>query len=146
MDAKNGQFRGQPQDGCSNFNQRRVKVLVVDDDAELCRALHILIDASPLLACVGEARSSAETFARARELDPDVILIDTSMGAAKGIDCTRALATLMPKTSLVVMTEVHDPQGVAGALMAGAKEYLFKPFSGSECHEAILHAFSGGVR
>src|SRR5205807_10083217 len=96
------------------------------------------------LASVGTAQSLAETFARARELNPDVILFDTLIGG-NGIDCTRIMTTLMPDTAIIAMTGVHLSESVAGALMAGAKGYLFKPFSRSECHEAILHAFSGGL-
>jgi DNA-binding NarL/FixJ family response regulator len=104
---------------------RRVRVLVADDHQALLEALVELLD---LLGfeVVGAAGDGVDAVALAKELGPDVVLMDLSMPVLNGLDATRLLREDLPDTPVVVFSAFHDAELKGQALAAGAVAYLPK--------------------
>jgi len=101
-------------------------VLIVDDHAMVRAGLAALIDAAENLSVVGQARDGAEAVELARNVHPDVVLMDLSMPVMGGIEATRALLAESPESRVVVLTSFAEPAKVNEALAAGATGYLLK--------------------
>ncbi|MFD7984993.1 response regulator [Kitasatospora indigofera] len=115
-----------------------MRVLVVDDERLVRMGLRVVIDAEPDLTVVGEAASGAEAVPLARELRPDVVLMDVRMPGTDGIRATEELMATMdePPKVLVVTTFEHDDH-VYDALRAGAAGFLLKRARAEEMVQAV---------
>ena len=104
---------------------RPVRVLVADDHQALREALVALLD---LLGFEvgGAAADGVDAMALARELGPDVVLMDLSMPVLNGLDATRLLREDLPDTPVVVLSAFHNAELKRQALTAGAVTYLAK--------------------
>jgi DNA-binding NarL/FixJ family response regulator len=97
-----------------------MRVLIVDDNEPVRRAVgHLFTPASSLEVC-GEASNAAEALEKVRGLRPDVVLVDMSMPGANGLDTARLIRKEMPEIKILIMSH-HDPQvPTTAALEAGA--------------------------
>ncbi|GAB3860663.1 response regulator transcription factor [Nocardioides maradonensis] len=120
-----------------------VRVLVVDDDALVRRGLQLVLSSDPELELVGEAADGAEALTAARELRPDVVLMDLQMPVLDGVEATRRLQRLDPVPMVLVLTTFHLDSYVLDALEAGARGYLLKDTAPRELTRAI-HLVAGG--
>lgn len=113
------------------------RLLLVDDHEMLREALAGVIDRRPDLEVVGEASNGREAVELAKQLDPDVIVMDIWLPRLSGIDATREIVRQDPKARVVIMTQ-HDRRSfVEDALRAGALGYVVKSGSCRELLEAI---------
>jgi DNA-binding NarL/FixJ family response regulator len=121
-----------------------IRLLVADDDALVRSGLTTLLRAEHDIEVVGEAADGAEAFPRARELDPDVVLMDVRMPKMDGLEATRALVSRSPERPrvLVVTTFEHD-EYVYDALRAGASGFLLKDRPPEELVSAVRIVASG---
>jgi len=103
-----------------------VRVLIVDDHAVVRRGLHDLLDGAPGIEVVGQASDGAEALAAARELRPDVVLMDLQMAGVDGVDATRLLQSEDHVPQVLVLTSFSDRERIVAALDAGAVGYLLK--------------------
>jgi DNA-binding NarL/FixJ family response regulator len=103
-----------------------VRVVVVDDQALVRGAFHLLVDSAPDLEVVGEGENGAEAVALVRELEPDVVLMDIRMPVMDGLEATSAIAGLGVGTRVLVLTTFDLDDYVFGALRAGASGFLLK--------------------
>jgi DNA-binding NarL/FixJ family response regulator len=103
-----------------------ISVLLVDDHPLVRAGLVGLIAAAPGLEVVGEAADGAQAIARARELAPDVVLMDVSMPGVDGIEATRVLGEEGFAGRVVMLTSFSDKTRVIEALNAGAIGYVLK--------------------
>jgi two-component system nitrate/nitrite response regulator NarL len=113
---------------------RRVRVLVVDGHQMLREALVGMLEASGF-EVVGAVPDGADATALARELVPDVILMDLSMPVLNGLEATRLLREVVPATAVVVFSAFDSPDLKRQAFDAGAVAYLPKG-----CSNARLRA------
>jgi len=111
-----------------------IKVLVVDDHQLVRAGLIALLDTASDLEVAGEAADGEEALELARELRPDVVLMDLSMPVLDGVDATRRLLAEQPGTCVVVLTSFTETERVTEALAAGAIGYLLKD---SDPHDLI---------
>ena len=116
-----------------------IRVLIADDYAPFRDGLCALLHAETDLELVGEAADGDEVIARARELQPDVILMDLQMPGVNGIAATHRILATSPHISVLVLTMFEDDDSVFTALQAGARGYLLKGAPKAE----ILRALRG---
>jgi NarL family two-component system response regulator LiaR len=117
-----------------------ITVLIVDDHAVVRQGVRAALEARAGFAVVGEAESGAEAVRRAGEVVPDVVLMDLLMEGMDGIEATRQIKNLSPRTQVVVLTSHHDDSHIFPALRAGAISYLLKNVRMEELAEAIQRA------
>lgn len=120
-----------------------VTVLVVDDDALVRRGLQLVLSSDPELVLVGEAADGAEAVTAARELRPDVVLMDLQMPVLDGVEATRRMRRLDGPPLVLVLTTFHLDAYVLDALEAGARGYLLKDTAPRELTRAV-HLVAGG--
>lgn len=104
----------------------RIRVLLADDHALFRRGLASLLAGRDDIEVVGEASDGEEAIARARELMPDVILMDVRMPGLGGLEATRRIKEEMPYVRIVILTVSEDEEDLFAALKGGAQGYLLK--------------------
>jgi DNA-binding NarL/FixJ family response regulator len=120
----------------------RIRVLVVDDDVPTRVGLRTILDAEPAIAVVAEATDGRDACELARELTPDVVLMDVRMRAMDGIEATRRItrdrdAADADRPRVIVLTTFDYDEYVFGALRAGASGFLLKRIRAEELVEAV---------
>jgi DNA-binding NarL/FixJ family response regulator len=121
-----------------------IRVLIADDQPLLRHSLAVLIDATPDLTHVGAAATGHDTVRLARELLPDVILMDIRMPGGDGIDATRAITGdpgLPARVLVLSMFELDEY--VYAALRAGASGYLLKDAHPDQLLDAVRRTYAG---
>jgi DNA-binding NarL/FixJ family response regulator len=116
---------------------RRVRVMLVDDHPVLRAGVATLLRAAPDLALVGEAADGTRAVQMAKELSPDVIVMDVSLPELGGAQATKQILADDPAPRVLVLS-VHEETGLVQSLLdAGASGYLLKRSAGEELVRAI---------
>ena len=123
-----------------------VRILVVDDHSVVRQGLRMFLSLDSDLEVVGEASNGLEGIALARELNPDVILMDLLMPVMDGITAIYQLRNELPNIEIIALTSVLEDDKVIGAVRAGAIGYLLKDTKADELCRAIKAAASGQVQ
>ena len=118
--------------------RKPIRVLLVDDSAETCAGLKTILSLEEDIQVVGEAANGRLALSHTRELRPDIVLMDVWMPELDGIAATESITAEMPFVQVIVMSVSGTPDLLRRAMLAGAREYLVKPFS-SEDLVASLH-------
>ena len=105
----------------------------------------MFLSLDPDIQVVGEAQDGREALAMARELKPDVVLMDLLMPVMDGLESTKAIRTELPEVEVIALTSVLEGASVTGAIRAGAIGYLLKDTDAEGLHQAIRGAAEGGV-
>ncbi len=121
----------------------RTRVLLADDHAILLDAFRRLLE--PECEVVGTATDGRELLRLAKELVPDVIVLDVSMPHLSGIDAARLLHAELPNTKIVFLTVNEDPDLAASALREGASGFVLKTAAARDLFDAIRTALAGGT-
>src|SRR5918997_528482 len=122
-----------------------IRVLITDDHGVVRQGLRMFLSLDEGLELVGEARDGEEALRLARELRPDVVLMDLVMPVMDGIEATRSIKAGLPDVEVVALTSVLEDASVAGAVKAGAVGYLLKDTDAGELKRAIRAAAEGRV-
>jgi DNA-binding NarL/FixJ family response regulator len=122
-----------------------IRLLIVDDQELVRTGLRLFLETQDDLEVVGEAGDGAEAIERARELRPDVVLMDIRMPRTDGVQATARLASadIEPRPRVLVLTTFDLDEYVFGALRAGAAGFLLKDAPRERLLEAI-HVVHGG--
>jgi DNA-binding NarL/FixJ family response regulator len=120
-----------------------IDVLLVDDHALMRAGLRALIDAAEGMQVVGAAADGATALESARELHPDVVLMDLSMPGLDGAEATRRMTAELPDVQVLVLTSFADGETVVRALDAGAAGYLLKDAEPASLVDAVRAVASG---
>ena len=120
-----------------------VTVFIVDDHTVVRQGIRAYLETQPDLAVIGEAGEGTEAVRRAAEVVPDVVLMDLAMPGMDGVEATRRIRTLSPRTQVVVLTSYHEDAHIFPAIKAGAISYLLKDVAPEELAEAIRAAARG---
>ena len=123
---------------------RRLRVLLADDHVTVRQGLKLLIDGEHDMEVIAEASDGNEAVRKARELNPDVVVMDISMPGMNGLAATRALKTSRPDAAIVTLTRHGDQAYLQELLRAGVKGYVLKRSAPTELLHAIRAAASGG--
>lgn len=120
-----------------------IRLLVVDDHTLFRRGLVALLATESDLVVVGEAADAGEATRRARELQPDVILLDNHLPGVTGIAALAGLMEAAPKSKVLMLTVSEDETDLAAALRAGAQGYVLKTIDGDMLAQAIRGTMRG---
>ena len=120
-----------------------IRVLIADDHLLFREGLNALLFAIPDIEVVGEAATGEEAVARARELQPDVILMDINMPVLNGVEATRTILQDEPKVGIIMVTMLEDNASVFAAMRAGARGYVLKGADHVEMLQAIRAVANG---
>lgn len=114
-----------------------VRILLADDHKILREGLIALLERQPGLKVVGEAENGRSALRLAKELSPDVVIMDISMPDLNGIEATRQILTEVPGAKVIALSMHCDRHFVRGMLKAGASGYLLKHSASQELIKAI---------
>ena len=120
-----------------------IRILVVDDHTLFRRGLTALLGRNPHHKVVGDAADASQAQRRARELQPDLILLDNHLGGVNGVDAIPALREAAPGARILMLTVSEDENDLATALRNGASGYLLKTMEGDALTRAINRAMTG---
>jgi pilus assembly protein CpaE len=119
----------------------QIRVLIVDDIPETRDHLTKLLGFEADIEVVGAASSGAQALQLAVQLTPDVVLMDINMPDMDGITATERLAAEAPNTAVVMMSVQGEADYLRRSMLAGAREFLVKPFSSDELTASIRQVF-----
>lgn len=122
-----------------------IRILIADDHGVLRAGLRALLSAEPDLKVVGETADGRSTLQSARELRPDIILLDISMPDMGGIEVARQLRAGLPATRILILTVHEDESLLQEAMRAGARGYIIKRAVQSELIDAIRAVSRGDM-
>jgi NarL family two-component system response regulator LiaR len=120
-----------------------ITVMIVDDHEMVRKGAKGYLEAQPEIAVVAEAESGIEAVDLAREYVPDVVLMDLVMPGMDGVEATRKVKDISPRTQIIILTSFHEDEHIFPALQAGAISYLLKDVKARELVEAIHRASKG---
>src|SRR5512136_1787995 len=120
-----------------------ITVMIVDDHEMVRRGASSYLEAQPDISLVAQAGSGEEAVRLAQEFVPDVVLMDLVMPDLDGVEATRRIKTVSPRTQIVILTSYHQDEYVFPALQAGAIAYLLKDVRATELLDAIRRAARG---
>jgi pilus assembly protein CpaE len=120
----------------------QIRVLVVDDIPETRDHLTKLLGFETDIEVIGSAASGREAIQMASKLHPDVVLMDINMPDMDGIAATEQLASSAPTTAVVMMSVQGEADYLRRSMLAGAREFLVKPFSSDELTASIRQVSS----
>jgi DNA-binding NarL/FixJ family response regulator len=122
-----------------------VQVLIVDDHSVVRQGLRMFLSLDPEIEVVGEAANGAEGVRLARELRPQVVLMDLLMPVMDGVSATATIRGELPEVEVIALTSVLEDSAIFGAMRAGASGYLLKDTEAEELSRAIKAAAAGQV-
>jgi DNA-binding NarL/FixJ family response regulator len=120
-----------------------IRVLIADDQALFRRGLYVVLGTEDGIEVVAEAENGEEAVEKARELAPDVVLMDVRMPRVNGIEAARQIRGDVPTTKILMLTVSDEEDDLYEAIKAGANGYLLKEISVEEVAEAIRAVTQG---
>jgi two-component system nitrate/nitrite response regulator NarL len=121
----------------------KISLLLVDDHPVVREGIRSYFSASPRMEVIGEAANGEEAIAQARQLRPDIVLMDINMPVMNGLEATEQLRARMPSVRVVILT-VHDSKEyVSQIARVGAHGYVLKDASPEHLIDAIESVYQG---
>ena len=122
-----------------------VKILMVDDHKIVREGLCALINNEPDKEVIGQAQDGGEAIRLARELKPDIIVMDVNMPGTDGVDATRRIVSDAPGTKIIALTMYPKKSFVTEMLSAGASGYILKDDAFAEMTKAVKTVMAGQI-
>lgn len=123
----------------------KIKIMIADDQALMRDGLASILSLKEDLEVVGTASDGQEAYERARELQPDIVLMDIRMPNTNGVEGTKRIRTDLPHIKVLMLTTFKDSELIFEALEEGASGYLLKDMPTDAIVQAIKTVHSGGV-
>ena len=117
--------------------REKIRILLADDHAVVRQGFKMILAAQPDMEIVGEAGNGREALDLAGQLQPDVIVMDVAMPELNGIEATRRVADLSPRSRVLALSMHKDSVYVREILRAGARGYLLKDSIASDLLAAV---------
>ena len=123
--------------------ENQITVMLVDDHAMVREGVRAFFVTQPDITIVTEAGSGEDAVKLAAQFVPDVILMDLIMPNMDGVEATRKVKQVSPRSQIVVLTSYHEDEHIFPALKAGALSYILKDVSAEELVSAVRKAAAG---
>jgi two-component system response regulator DegU len=120
-----------------------IRILLCEDQTLVRHGLRTILELEPGMAVVGEAADGEEAVQRARELRPDIVLMDIQMPRRSGVEATALITAACPQTRVIVLTTFDYEEFVFDAVKAGAMGYLLKDVPVPELMDTIRRVHAG---
>src|ERR1700722_9142808 len=114
-----------------------MRILVVDDHEVVRRGICSVLASEAAFEICGEAFDGQDAIEKARELRPDVVVMDISMPRMNGLDATREIKQFLPQAEVVVVSQYEVPEMARQAFKAGARAYVVKSAIATDLLAAI---------
>jgi DNA-binding NarL/FixJ family response regulator len=124
---------------------KKLRILLADDHKVVRDGLRLLIDGQRDMRVVGEAGNGKEALQQARDLKPDVVIMDLSMPELNGLQATERLRAERPGVKVVALTVHEDPSYLLQLCKAGAVGYVLKRSAGDDLIHAVRTVAGGGL-
>jgi len=125
--------------------EKKIRVLIVDDIPETRENLRKLLFFESDIEVVGAATSGEEGITMSGELKPDIVLMDINMPGVDGITASEAITQQVPFTQIIMMSVQGEADYLRRSMLAGAREFLIKPFSSDELITSIRRVHELGA-
>jgi len=125
--------------------EEKIQVLIVDDIPETRENLRKLLYFEGDIEVVGAAISGEEGIQMAKELQPDIVLMDINMPGIDGITASEAISQEVPTAQVIMMSVQGEADYLRRSMLAGAREFLIKPFSSDELVSSIRRVYELGA-
>jgi DNA-binding NarL/FixJ family response regulator len=120
-----------------------IRILLADDHNLFREGLAGIISTQPDMQVVGEAKDGLEAMVKARELKPDLILMDIQMPGCDGLEATQKIKAELPETIIVILTVRDEEEKLFTAIQHGAQGYLLKSIRSRELVEMLRGVMQG---
>ena len=120
-----------------------IKILLVDDHTLFRSGMRLLLQRNPEFDIVGEAADGLEGVKRAKQLRPDVVLMDLNMPGLSGLEAMQLIIEDLPDTAVLMLTVSEEAEDLTRALKSGARGYLLKNIEADYLTQAIQRAAAG---
>jgi len=120
-----------------------ITIMIVDDHEMVRGGAKGYLESQPDIIVVAEAESGEDAVRLAQEHVPDVVLMDLVMPGMDGVEATRKVKDISPRTQIIILTSYHQDEHIFPAIQAGAISYLLKDVKAKELVEAIQRAAKG---
>ena len=127
------------------MKHHRTSILIADDHEVVRNGIRSYLETITDFHVVGEASSGEETLSLVAELIPDIVLLDLIMPGMDGIETTRRVKQVSPRTQVVVLTSYHEDVHIFPALKAGAISYILKDMKMEKLVDVLHRAVQGEV-
>jgi NarL family two-component system response regulator LiaR len=121
----------------------RISILIVDDHSVVRQGVRAFLEAQADLYVVGEAALGEQAVQLAQRYIPDVVLMDLLMPGMNGVEATRLVKLVSPRSQVIVLTSYYEDENIFPALRAGAISYTLKDIHPTELVEAVRKAARG---
>ncbi len=125
------------------MNKLKINVLLVDDHSVVRYGIRSILEKSSLIQVIGEAESLAETYSKADNLRPDVVLLDMKLPDGDGVAGCIRLKSMMPNVKVIILTAFAEENIVYEAVKAGIDGYLLKNIEGQAIINSIVDSYNG---
>ncbi len=123
--------------------QDNISILLAEDHVIVREGTRELLQHQPDMEVVGEASDGEEAVTLAKQLKPDVIVMDIAMPKLNGIEATKQIKKFRPATAVLILTAYDTDQYIMALLEAGAAGYLLKSVRGNQLIDAIRAVYAG---
>ncbi len=121
----------------------KITVLIADDHSVVRQGVRVFLETQNEIEVIGEADSGEKAVEICAEFAPDVVLLDLILPKINGVEATRQIKLVSPRSNVVILTSYHEEEHIVPAIKAGALSYLLKDVNPNELIEAVKKASCG---